>query len=157
MVAVTVIFARMHSKPLDQWTLGISLNATIAIFITAGKSLTLLVIGACISQSKWIRNKSAARKLQELYLFESVARGPLGAFFLLTYMRWNFGIASVGAVATILALDVDTFAQQVVKLDTHTVEVQGGVSFGLSRRYHHGATQTMTHSIARKSLVSYRP
>jgi hypothetical protein len=86
MVAVTVILARMHSKPLDRWTLGTSLNATIAVFITASKSLALLVIGACIAQSKWIRFKSAARKLQELDLFESAARGPLGALSLLTHV-----------------------------------------------------------------------
>jgi hypothetical protein len=87
MVAVTVILARVHSQPLDRCTLGISLNATIAIFITVGKSLALLVIGACNAQSKWIRFESTAGKLQELDLFESATRGPLGALVLLIHIR----------------------------------------------------------------------
>tara|TARA_R110002003_G_scaffold25_7_gene1182 strand:- start:578 stop:1042 length:465 start_codon:yes stop_codon:yes gene_type:complete len=130
----------MHSKPLDRWTLDISLNATIAIFITAAKSLALLVIGACIAQSKWIRFMTSPRKLTEFDLFENASRGPLGSLMLLLQVRWHSGFASVGAILTILALGVDTFAQQVIRLDTRNVEiVDGGASFSISHNYTGGA------------------
>ncbi|KAF2023946.1 hypothetical protein EK21DRAFT_118279 [Setomelanomma holmii] len=146
LIAVVVILARMHSKPLDRWTLDISLNATVAIFITAAKSLALLVIGACIAQSKWIRFKTAPRRLDEFDLFENAARGPLGSLMLLLQVRWHSGFASVGAILTILALGVDTFAQQVIRLDTKSVEVMdGGASFGLSRNYTGGAKWLMPY------------
>lgn len=135
-IAIAVILARMNGKALDRWTFSISLNATIAIFITAGKSLALLVIAACIAQAKWIHFKSSPRRLQELDFFESAARGPLGSLMLLFHVRWTLGIAGAGAIATILALGVDTFAQQVVKLDTRNVEaVKGDGTFGLSHGY----------------------
>jgi hypothetical protein len=139
-MAVTIILARMHGKPLDRWTISISLNATIAIFITAAKSLALLVIGACIAQSKWICFKSSARKLEELDLFDSAARGPLGSLRLLLQVRWHTGLASVGAIVTILALGVDTFAQQVIRLDTRDLRVMdGSATFALSHNYSGGA------------------
>ncbi|KAF2473899.1 uncharacterized protein BDR25DRAFT_386823 [Lindgomyces ingoldianus] len=136
MAAVVTILARMQSQPLSHWTFLISLNATIATFITAAKSMALLVLAACIAQSKWILFKSSARKLRELDLFEDASRGPLGSLMLLLHVRWRLGIASIGAIATVLALGVDTFAQQVVGFDTREVEIYDrGASFGLSRIY----------------------
>ncbi|KAH7357351.1 hypothetical protein BKA66DRAFT_553015 [Pyrenochaeta sp. MPI-SDFR-AT-0127] len=140
MMAVIIILARMQSKSLGRWTISISLNATIAIFITAAKSLSLLVIGACIAQLKWIRFRTSARKLQEFDLFENAARGPLGSLMLLLQVRWHSGLASIGAIVTILALGVDTFAQQVVRLDTRELEVvDGKATFRLSLNYTGGA------------------
>ncbi|KAH7093249.1 hypothetical protein FB567DRAFT_170781 [Paraphoma chrysanthemicola] len=148
LMAVIIILAWMNSKPLDRWTIDISLNATIAIFITAAKSLALLVIGACIAQSKWIRFKTAPRKLTELDLFENAARGPLGSLMLLLQVRWHSGFASVGAILTILALGVDTFAQQVIRLDTRNVEVlDGGASFSISHNYTGGARFMQPHPV----------
>lgn len=140
MTAVVIILARMQSKPLEHWKLPISLNATIAIFVTVAKSMSLLVIAACISQTKWIRFKSSARRVQEFDLFDNASRGPSGALVLLSRVPW--GLASVGAVATILALGVDTFAQQVIGFDTRKVEVPGygQASFALSHAYSGGAS-----------------
>ena len=142
MVAVVAILASMQSTPLSHWTFPIALNATIAIFITTSKSMALLVIAACIAQSKWILLKSSRmpRRLQELDLFEEASRGPLGAIMLLPRVHWDSWIASIGAIATILALGIDTFAQQVVRLETVTIEVaDNNVSFGLSRLYNSSA------------------
>ena len=139
MTAVVIILARMESKALRHWTLPISLNATVAIFITVAKSMSLLVIAACIAQSKWIRFKSSVRRLQEFDLFDNAAHGPSGALILLSRVRW--GLASAGAVATVLALGVDTFAQQVIGLKTRNIEAPGGydASFGLSHAYSGGS------------------
>jgi hypothetical protein len=49
-------------------------------------------------------------------------------------------------------LGVDTFAQELIKLDTRTIELQDGASFGLSRRYHHGAIRGMMQEISRRCI-----
>ncbi|KAI8933733.1 hypothetical protein NX059_009449 [Plenodomus lindquistii] len=140
LVAIVIILVRMHAQPLSRWSLSISLNATIAVFITAAKSLALLVIAACIAQAKWIRFRASARKLQELDLFENAARGPLGSLMLLFSVRWGAGIAGFGAIATILALGVDSFAQQVVRLETRDVQsLTNDGTFGLSHGYNGSA------------------
>jgi hypothetical protein len=141
MTAVVAILIRMESQPLEQWKLRISLNATIAIFIIVAKLISPLVIAACIAQSKWVRFKSSARRVQELDLFDNASRGPSGALVLLSRVRW--GLASVGAVAKVLAIGVDTFAQQVIRFDTRKVEVPGNdqASFALSHAYSGGANR----------------
>jgi hypothetical protein len=59
---------------------------------------------------------------------------------LLLQVRWHSVLASIAAIVTILALGVDTFAQQVIRLDTRDVEVMdGSASFSLSRNYSGGA------------------
>lgn len=136
MAAVVAILAKMQSQPLSHWTFPIALNATVAIFITAAKSMALLVIAACIAQSKWIFFKSTRRKLRELDYFESASRGPLGSLLLLYRVRWKSILASIGAIATIVALGVDAFAQQVIRFDTREIQTpDASASFGLSRSY----------------------
>ena len=126
--AVVVVLRSMEDKHLGNWTAQISLNATVAILITASKSLALLAVAACISQSKWILFKFSERKIYELDLFEAASRGPLGSLILLLNVRWRLGIASLGAIATIVALGVDAFAQQFISFDTQNVEIQNGTA-----------------------------
>ena len=138
MVAVIVILFRMQDHPLSQWGFFISLNATIAIFITAAKSSAMFVVAACISQSKWRHFRLHPRKLHELDILEDASRGPWGSLRLLaTTLPWK--LATIGAFATVLALGVDTFAQQVISVDTRDVRVgDGRASFGLAHTYHGG-------------------
>ncbi|OAL43622.1 hypothetical protein IQ07DRAFT_592957 [Pyrenochaeta sp. DS3sAY3a] len=132
LAAVVAILSTMESQASSRWTFFISLNATVAVFITAAKSLALLAIGACISQAKWIHFRRSRRRLEELELFESASRGPLGSVVLLSRVRWTLTLASVGAIATILAVGVDAFAQQVIDFDTRGVETMDGHAvFGL--------------------------
>ncbi|ORY69038.1 uncharacterized protein BCR38DRAFT_472446 [Pseudomassariella vexata] len=141
MVAVMVILIKMQEQPLSDWAFFISLNATIAIFITAAKSMLLLSVAACISQCKWTHFKASARKLHELDLFEEASRGPLGSLVLLFRVRWRLGVATLGGLATILALGIDAFAQQVVTLYSRDVPSDdGNATFGLSHFYDSGAT-----------------
>ena len=59
---------------------------------------------------------------------------------LLVSVRRSVGVAGLGAIATILALGVDSFAQQVVKLETQNIEhlSQDG-TFNLSHGYNGSA------------------
>lgn len=141
LAAVATILSTMESQASSRWTFFISLNATVAVFITAAKSLALLAIGACISQSKWIHFRGSRRRLEELELFESASRGPLGSLVLLSRVKWTLTLASVGAIVTILAVGVDAFAQQVIDFDTRDVEtMDGNAVFGLSKFFEGGAS-----------------
>ena len=138
MVCVMAILVKMKDQPLSNWTFFLSLPATVAVFITLAKSTTIFSVAACIGQYKWLYFRSAARSLHDLDLFEDASRGPIGSIRLLTSTQW--GLASIGAVATILALGFDAFVQQVIKFTPHDIAINGGnASFGLAHNYHGGA------------------
>jgi len=140
LIALVVILRLNDNKPRDNWGTLISLNAIVAIFITASKSLALLTIASCLAQLKWVLFKKSQRKLRELDLFEDAARGPLGSLLLLFHVRWRLGIASIGAIITIVALGVDTFAQQVLLTESRNLkEPSSGAAFKVNQFYNGGA------------------
>ncbi|KAI3392355.1 hypothetical protein diail_5835 [Diaporthe ilicicola] len=148
MVAVVVILKTMQDKPTDHWTFfakclffQVSLNAMIAVFITAAKSTAMLSVAACIGQSKWVYLRTKSRRLADIDIIEEAARGPLGSLAMLTRIPW--GVATLGAFVTVLALGIDTFAQQVISTEVVTDWVDDGTaSFGLARDYIGGARIT---------------
>src|ERR1700744_1282020 len=122
--AIVGILVEMNNQPLSRWPFILSLNATIAVFITAAKSTAILTVASCLSQSKWLHFKKSAPKVHELELFENASRGPWGSLLLLFRVGRRLGsIAGIGAMATILALGIDASAQQLVGLDSRPVEV----------------------------------
>lgn len=138
MVSIAVILVKMKDQPLSRWTFFLSLPATVAIFATASKSTAALAVAACISQSKWLHFSMATRILGDLDLFEEASRGPIGSLKLLaTRPR---GLASIGAVATVLALGLDVFIQQVIRFSPVDVaRDDGNALFGLTHTYYGGA------------------
>jgi hypothetical protein len=144
--AVIAILAGINNKPLSRWTFIISLNATIAVFITAAKSTAILSVASCQSQCKWLHFKKSARKVHELELFENASRGPWGSLLLLSLIRSRLGlIAGIGAIATIFALGIDASAQQLVGLNSRPVEVDHDAAFGLSYMYDGGTQSDSGH------------
>ncbi|KAG8161582.1 hypothetical protein KVR01_008569 [Diaporthe batatas] len=140
-VAVIVILRMVQDKPTDQWTFFISLNATIAALITAAKSTAMLSVAACISQWKWAYFLSKRRRLADLDIIEEASRGPLGSVQMLTTVTW--GLGTLGAVVTIVALGIDTFAQQVISNEPVTRWTDDGTaSFGLAHSYN-GSARTL--------------
>ncbi|KAF7541034.1 hypothetical protein G7054_g953 [Neopestalotiopsis clavispora] len=131
----------MHDRPLPDWTFFISLNATVALLITASKAGAMFSIGSCFSQSKWLHYRKSTRKLEELDLFEEASRGPLGALVMLfTSWIWIKPLLLIGSIATVLALGVDTFGQLLVNIDSsRDIEIQDGrASFGFTHKYDSG-------------------
>ncbi|POS78763.1 hypothetical protein DHEL01_v202830 [Diaporthe helianthi] len=110
----------------------------------------MLSVAACIGQSKWAYFKKKDRKLADIDVIEDAARGPLGSLIMLTSVPWS--LATLGALITVLALGIDSFAQQVISNDAVTIWVNDGTaSFGLARDYLGGARQSpseMDHWIA---------
>ncbi|KLU85043.1 hypothetical protein MAPG_04075 [Magnaporthiopsis poae ATCC 64411] len=138
MAGIVIILARMNGRPLTNWTFFLSLPATIAVFSTAAKSLAAVAIGASISQSKWLHFRAGPRPLGDLDRFEEASRGPMGSLKLVGAGPW--GLVTIGALATVLALGFDVFIQQLVRLDPRDVAFDDGrAALGLSHDYITGA------------------
>ena len=105
MVSIVAILFTFQDRPQSEWRGGwLSITATIAIFSTGANSAAALAVGACLSQYKWLHFRKSAHKLTDLDLLEEASRGPLGSLVLLARRPW--GLASVGAIVTLLAVGV---------------------------------------------------
>ncbi|KAI5357321.1 hypothetical protein Slin14017_G123300 [Septoria linicola] len=93
---------------------GLTLNTIISILGTASKLCAMFVLGAAIAQSKWAIFSRSPRSLLEFEAVEQAGRGAFGAAKLLVTTR---KVATVGAIAILLSLAFDPFAQQIVQFD----------------------------------------
>lgn len=120
LTAVGVILGRMQDKPLDTWWFPFNINSTVAAFVTAAKSVAMMIVASSLSQRKWLHFQERPSRLRDLDVFDEASRGPFGSLKLIWCMRsrWNFAI--LGALVTIFALTVDTSAQQMVKIETRS-------------------------------------
>lgn len=142
MVAVVYILFRMQDRPVADWTFPINLNSTIAAFVTVAKSTALLIIASCVGQSKWRHFQKKPSRLQDFDTFDEASRGPSGALKLLWCLRARFGTPVIAALVTIIALGVDSFAQQVVKLDQQNEMVEvGNATFWVTDIYNGGGLE----------------
>lgn len=143
LIAVAAILGKMQDQPLSNWSFFMSINATVALLITASKVTAMFSIGSFISQSKWFYFRRSPRRLRDFDLFEGASRGPSGALWLLlsTQMRVR-PLALIGSIATVLALGADTFGQLLVDTSgSRDVEISDGhASFGISLVYDSGVS-----------------
>lgn len=105
----------------------------------------MLSVAACISQWKWAYFRSNRRRLVHLDIIEEASRGPLGSVQMLTSVTW--GLGTLGAIVTIVALGIDTFAQQVISTDAVTRWTDDGTaSFGLAHSYNGSARSPLENA-----------
>lgn len=132
----TLLF--VQNRLSSEWSFWISLNAVIAIAITVAKATLLAAISACLSQEKWEHFSHRTRRLQDMDTIDDASRGPLGSILMLFGVSW--GLASIGAVVTVLSLATDTFVQQVVIFEPGTIKTvqEGSATFGYAYGYDSG-------------------
>jgi hypothetical protein len=136
------VLASMDGRPLDSWTIVVSLNAVVAILTTASKSLLLLPVTECISQFKWSYFDSRPRQMFDLDIFDNASRGPLGALMLLLRKQTMATLATIGAIVILASLAVDPFVQQVIHFETRLVPMgDGTATFPLATTIDSGATR----------------
>ncbi|OPB43701.1 hypothetical protein A0O28_0099890 [Trichoderma guizhouense] len=130
MATLVCILALFQDRLSTDWSFFISLNATIAIAITAAKATLLATVSVCLSQEKWNRFRNKAHHLQDLAIIDTASRGPLGSIQMLFQVSWGF--ASISAVVVILSILTDTLVQQVVHLEPGTIYTyqEGSATFG---------------------------
>jgi hypothetical protein len=83
--AIICILGVFEGKARPHFAYGLTLNAIASVLATASKSSLIYVIGECIGQLKWIWFYKKRRRLDQIQLFDSVSRGPLGSLFMLMH------------------------------------------------------------------------
>ena len=153
MAGIVAVIARMNERPLSHWTFFLSLPATIAIFSTSAKSMAAVFVAAAVGQAKWLHFRSP-RPLRDLDLLDDASRGPMGSLRLLYGGPW--GLVSLGALVTLLAVGFDVSVQQVVRFDTRDVAVNDGSAvLGLSHEYIAGAQAIGSASVPLSYIPGY--
>ncbi|KAF7866825.1 hypothetical protein EAF04_005667 [Stromatinia cepivora] len=118
-IALAALLYAFNGKPIFRWH-GITLNALVSILSTAAKVLVLYSIAESTSQWKWLHFSEQKNFLIDFDKIDAASRGPLGSFKLL-WRRNRELIVRIGAVATVLALAVDPFTQQLVQYQQRSV------------------------------------
>ncbi|KAM0512434.1 hypothetical protein ACHAPE_008884 [Trichoderma viride] len=138
MIGLIAILASFQNRLTTEWTFFISINAVVAIVITAARATLLATVSVCLSQEKWNHFNGRARRLQDLNIIDRASRGPLGSIQMLFSVSW--GVATVSAVVMILSLVTDSFVQQVVSFQPGTIYAHqdGSAAFGHAVSYSSG-------------------
>lgn len=132
------ILAGFQNRLTTEWTFFISLNAAIAIIITAARATLLATVSVCLSQEKWSHFSNKARRLRDLATIDKASRGPMGSLEMLCSVSWGF--ASISAIVFILSLFTDTFVQQVLYFEPGSIYSyqEGSATFGYAHGYSNG-------------------
>ncbi|MCJ1468708.1 hypothetical protein MMC07_007338 [Pseudocyphellaria aurata] len=134
-LSIVVILIVYDSRSLPDWPFVFNINSVISFFATIAKLSLSSVVGATISQSKWLwYRQEKPRPLQDLQLFDDASRGPWGAAGLLFSLRARH-LALLGAVITILTLLFDPFIQQVVVYPDRLVPAEMKATIARAQTY----------------------
>ncbi|KAJ2989097.1 hypothetical protein NUW58_g3641 [Xylaria curta] len=114
--------------PLNRWMLPIQPNSILAALTTVSKTSLLVPVTACIGQLKWRHFILQPRPLDQLQQFDNASRGPWGSAILI--YSFVFQVRSLVvltlAAATLLALGIESSAQQIISFELREVKVANG-------------------------------
>ncbi|KAK0618872.1 hypothetical protein B0T14DRAFT_197627 [Immersiella caudata] len=119
---ILVILALADGIALDAWKLPIQPNSLISVFTTIGKSSLMVPLAGCLSQLAWQHFASEPRSLDHIRVFDDASRGPWGAMELLVVIGKRGYLARLLAIATVLALGIEPFAQQILEFGNRDVQ-----------------------------------
>ncbi|CAG7915945.1 unnamed protein product [Penicillium olsonii] len=119
LVSIYGILLAHNGKPRPEFSYNISLNAIISVLATACKSSLVFVVGAGLSQLKWLWYQNR-RQLSSIQAFDDASRGPMGSISLLFRLQGQ-SIASLGAAILILMLAFEPFVQQILSYPTERI------------------------------------
>ncbi|KAI1631066.1 hypothetical protein F4809DRAFT_634087 [Biscogniauxia mediterranea] len=155
--AQIAILIYMHDKPYyNAWAFSLSLSTVLAILTAGYKASQLHAVGAAIGQTKWIDFTAKPQRLWNFELYDESSRGPQGALEFLFRVPW--GLATIGAIITILGLAADAFTQQVIVLETRNITTaDNSVLFGYSLEYNTHPNQTALSNFEQPELSTRDP
>ncbi|KAI1775622.1 hypothetical protein F4818DRAFT_457840 [Hypoxylon cercidicola] len=138
MCTLVTLLTKMDGLPLQSWWLPIEPNSLVAALTTIAKASMLVPAASCIGQLKWRHFMTQPRRLIDLQLFDDASRGPWGSAVLLwslcfrTRVLVTFGFALI----TIIALGIDTSAQQVLTFPLRETQLNNvSVELGTADTY----------------------
>ncbi|KAJ3548172.1 hypothetical protein NM208_g1135 [Fusarium decemcellulare] len=131
LAAMTIILHNFDGEPVFDGRI-LTLNAITSTLSTTSRSMELVLFS------------SSPRRLVDFEYLAAASRGPLGSLKVLLNFHINGGmIVRIGALATILTIALDPFAQQLVQLKEDRKLTQAGpepqASIAKADRYSRGA------------------
>lgn len=120
---IFVTLLTMHGKPLNNWKLSISINATVSILATVARSTLMLLVAQTIGQMKW-HHYDSVQSLKDIQTFDAASRGPWGALVFLVHARGRALLATTAALIVIAALGYEPAAQQMLSFPLRSVVVE---------------------------------
>ncbi|KAF5012927.1 hypothetical protein FDECE_1038 [Fusarium decemcellulare] len=143
LAAMTIILRNFDGEPVFDGRI-LTLNATTSTLSTTSRVCLLAILASAISQWNWPLFSSSPRRLVDFEYLAAASRGPLGSLKVLLNFHINGGmIVRIGALATILTIALDPFAQQLVQLKEDRKLAQAGpepqASIAKADKYSRGA------------------
>ncbi|KAJ0347682.1 hypothetical protein COL154_010795 [Colletotrichum chrysophilum] len=114
LTTMAILLGKFNNRPVFN-QMGVTLNAIISVLSVAVKAAVAFVLSECMAQWKWILYAREDRLMIDFDRLDGAARGPLGSLRVLSRTK-GASIAQFGAVLTIVALALDPFAQQLLRL-----------------------------------------
>ncbi|KAH6652219.1 hypothetical protein BKA67DRAFT_573338 [Truncatella angustata] len=115
-VAIFVILAKQHNKPVDDWTFVLNLNSLIALLSTIYRAAIVVIAAEIISQEKWtvFWSSKNPQPLQNFKRFDAASRGIWGAVRILSIAVRHSLSASLCAIIILISFAVGPFTQQAI-------------------------------------------
>jgi hypothetical protein len=113
----------MHGRPLDDWTLSISINATVSILATVAKSALMLLVAETISQLKW-HHYDSTQSVEDMQTFDGASRGPWGATMFVLKARSRALLATIAAMVAVASIGFEPAAQQMLDFPLRSVSIE---------------------------------
>ncbi len=126
MTCISLLFLvlfKANGLPLSDWGMSIQPNSVIAILVTIIRTSMMVPLAACLSQLKWSGLLRHSGNLYSLQLFDDASRGPWGSFQMLINSDRKPMLAWFLAFVTVMALGMDSTAQQILEFPTRQVEL----------------------------------
>ncbi|KAK1749682.1 hypothetical protein QBC47DRAFT_440028 [Echria macrotheca] len=118
---ILIILVKTDGMTLADWSLPIQPNSLISVFTTVGKSALMVPIAGCLGQLAWQHFAAEPKSLDHIRVFDDASRGPWGALELIFVIGRKGYLARLLAAATVLAMGIEPFAQQVLEFGTRRV------------------------------------
>jgi hypothetical protein len=129
LLGLVILLQVTNGEKVPNWTIRpkhtkaftVTINSVISIFSTLVKSTVIIPVAACMGELKWLWF-NAGHSLTDIQVFDSAARGPLGAVIML----WSFrgrSLACLGAVVILAGLSLDFGFQQLVTYPLRPVTI----------------------------------
>ncbi|KAI8219217.1 hypothetical protein K4K53_008408 [Colletotrichum sp. SAR 10_77] len=114
LTTMAILLGKFNNRPVFN-QMGITLNAIISILSVTIKAAVACILSECLAQWKWILYGREDRVLIDFDRLDGAARGPLGSLRVLLRTK-RAHVAQFGAVLTLVAVALDPFAQQLLRL-----------------------------------------
>ncbi|KAH0432167.1 hypothetical protein CcaCcLH18_06665 [Colletotrichum camelliae] len=145
---MVTLLGRFNNSPIFS-EMGVTLNTIISVLSVTVKAAVAFILSECIAQWKWILYAREERLMIDFDRLDGAARGPLGSLRVLLRTK-GASVARFGAVLTLVAVALDPFAQQLLRLREAIVyEPSNNDTLALisqSTRYSLGVADTMSFS-----------